>query len=117
MRNVIAYAIVFLGFPLAGATFIWFLPRLFLVKTVFREVTYFEDMFTALAEGAIGSFLGCLIFKWLRVMPDWPVPLLLVGVGSYWYVARREKYLIYPLILGLLIGYFAFKFTIWTKSL
>lgn len=109
MRILIAYAAVFLGIPLAGATLVWFLPRFFLI-TILRRVPNLEDAFTALIEGGLGSFLGCLIFHWLRVVPDWPVPLLLVGVGSYWHVARSEKNLILPFVVGLPIGYAVFKF-------
>lgn len=110
IKEIIAYILVIFGLPLLIGSVIWFVPGVLLAVTIGKKHDKLESMISAFGEGIISSVVGMLIFHWLNATPLWMVLILLSIVVIVWNGARKESFLNFPEIAGIVLGFAIMQF-------
>jgi hypothetical protein len=103
-RTIIAYALLFFGFPMIAAKVIWFVPGA-VASLVLTRIAGRLDLFVdEIAEGFISFLLTRQIFEHLILTVVWQVPLILIMITALWYYSKPEGFKALPSVLGIIAG-------------
>ncbi|MBE0556012.1 MAG: hypothetical protein IH628_02160 [Proteobacteria bacterium] len=103
-RIIIAYASLFLGFPMIAAKIIWFVPGAVAALVLNRIIGRLDLFASAIAEGFISFLLTRQIFEHLMLPVVWEVPLILILITSLWYYPKPEGFKALPSVFGIIVA-------------